>query len=339
MILGSEHRSARAKARGALAIVGALVLAAPAAHARPVDDATRDAARELAHRAEAASRSGDNQRAADLYRRAYALVPAPTLSIREARALAQIGKLVEAAEAYVRTVRTPLKSDSPAVFSQAVAQAKSELAALRPRIPQLTIVIQGVRTSRVVVKLDGHDVPRALIGVAAPVDPGAHELTATGPRGDHTEARVALEPAESRSVTLKLEPAPPGASPAATTSASATNASAPTRGRAQRTWGFVGLGVGVAGLGVGLVTGLMATSRHSSAERECPNNRCVAGSSGQSDVDAFRTLRTVSTVGYIAGAVSVAAGVTLLLTAPSSESEHGLAARIGPGTASIAGWF
>lgn len=342
MISVSEHASKRAAARCAVAAAAALLLAAPSARAR-VDDATRDAARELAHRAEAASRSGDYRRAADLYRRAYALVPAPTLSIREARALAQIGKLVEAAEAYVRTIRTPLQPSSPAVFDQAVAQAKSELAALRPRIPQLKISVQGVPARRVVVELDGRVVPRALVGVAAPVDPGAHELTAKGPRGGHTEARVVLEPAESRSVVLTLRPVTTSAAgnAAVTAGTPATGEPAPARGRAQRTWGFIGLGVGAAGLGVGLVTGLMATSRHSSAQRECPGNRCVAGSTGQNDVNAFRTLRTISTIGYIAGAVGVAAGVTLLLTAPSTHGERavGVRASIGLGTASLAGWF
>jgi hypothetical protein len=103
---------------------------------------------------------------------------------------------------------------------------------------------------------------------------------------------------------------------AATTSSTSTQTA--TTHSSQRLWGFVALGVGVVGVGTGVVTGLMATSKHSSAESECPNSICIAGSQGEKDLDAFRSLRTVSTVGYIVGGVGAAAGVTLLILAPKN---------------------
>jgi hypothetical protein len=109
------------------------------------------------------------------------------------------------------------------------------------------------------------------------------------------------------------EPAPvPGTAPP-------PNVDSDTRAPAFMTAAFVSFGVGALGLGTGVVVGIMATAKHADAQHACPGNRCVAGTEGPGDVDAFRTLSTVSTVGYVVGAVGAAAGVTLLLLAPSRE--------------------
>ena len=77
-----------------------------------------------------------------------------------------------------------------------------------------------------------------------------------------------------------------------------------------------------------------------SAESSCPNDKCVEGSSGADDVDAFRSLRTVSTVGYVIGAIGVGAGVTLWLTAPKpAEKTARVGAWVGPSSAGLRGAF
>jgi hypothetical protein len=90
--------------------------------------------------------------------------------------------------------------------------------------------------------------------------------------------------------------------------------------------GLVAGGVGALGLTTGIVTGLMAGSRYSKAESGCPQHACVQGSAGADALDSFRTLRTVSTIGYIVGGVGLAAGTTLFLIAPANAST---AARAG----------
>lgn len=356
--LASSSASGR---RRRLASAGALLLAlslAIPAVAQPVDDATRNAARELAHRAGEAYRKGDYEKAQDLYHRSYALIPAPTLSLREARSLVKLGRLVEAAEAYVRTTRTPLEADSPEPYRQAVQQAYAELGKLRPRIPQLKIVVKGKKKNdgRLTVKMDGTPVASALIGVTGPVDPGKHTLTATTESGATASATITLKPSESKTIDLDLDhshvtaakPKPaPAATPKPVTPPPVGGEQGTGHGSMQRTLGFVGLGVGAAGLGVGVITGLMATSRYKTVQDNCPQNRCVTGSQGASDLDAFRSLRTVSTVGYIVGGVGVAAGVALLLTAPKSTpaAEHASLDKprwtpfIGLGSAGVAGTF
>ena len=106
-----------------------------------------------------------------------------------------------------------------------------------------------------------------------------------------------------------------------------------------RTLAFVGFGVGVVGLGVGIGAGLAASSKHSSAEDGCTGGKCVEGSSGADDVDSFRQLRTISTVGYIVGAVGIGAGVTLWLTAPKSKTAARTGAFVGPSSVGVRGAF
>lgn len=313
-----------------------------------VDDATRNAARELATEAAAALAKGEKAKAQDLYRRAYALLPAPTLSVREGRVLEQLGRLVEAAEAYVRTVRKPLSADAPEPYRAAVTEANDALVALRPRIPKLTVTVEGVdrRDKNLAVSLDGKPMARALVGVPAPVDPGEHVVVAEMADGRRATGKVTLAERETKTLRLELGAAPktPGAAPpagnAVITSERSPNDASASDGSTQRLFAYAALGAGAVGVGVGVATGLMATSRHSDAEAACPGGRCPEGSGANDDIDAFRSLRTVSTVGYIVGAVGIGAGVTLLLTAPQSPPT---AARvnpvIGPGFTGVEGRF
>ena len=324
------------------------VLAASSAPAEPVDDSTRNAARELAFQGADAYDKGDFERAVDRYRRAYALLPAPTLSLREARALEKLGRLVEAVEAYVRTVRTELAKNAPKAFRDAVKSADEELVKLRPRVPKLEIVLEGAESNATEVKLDGKPLQPALIGVAQPVDPGEHRIEAVT-QGKSGSLTLKIAEGETKSVRLKLRDDPNAVAPAPATelpapsTGSAPGDRAPTDesggGFPHTTLGWVGIGVGAAGLGVGVVTGLMATSKHASAEEGCPGGKCPEGSAAADDLESFRTLRTVSTVGYAVGVIGVAAGFTLLLTAPSEPNTAHVSPWVGPGSAGVAGRF
>lgn len=330
--------------RFACSTVCSLSLLATSARAQEPDDATKNAARELATQAGDAFRNGDYDKAQDLYRRAYALIPAPSLSVREGRALEKLGRLVEAAEAYVRTVRTPLGDKPPQAFKDAVKEASDALAKLRPRIPKLTVMVKG-KDSSLEVTVDGKPLPRALVGVGAPVNPGSHDVAASTADGRSAKGKVTLEEGGKKTLELDLGPAPagaaapppPGVKPVHVTAGKDDVKADAGASSSQRTWAYVALGAGAAGVGVGIATGLMATARHSSAEDACPDGKCPAGSSAMDDVDAFRTLRTVSTIGYVVGAVGVGAGVTLWLTSPKEEVAIG--PTIGPLSAGVRGRF
>jgi hypothetical protein len=320
--------------------VAALLLSSAARSEQ--DDATKATARDLAQRAAIAYDSNDYQTAQDLFRRAYALVPAPTLSVREARALEKLGRWVEAVEAYVRTLRSELGPDAPEVFEKAQREAREELARLRPRVPRLKVVLEGAAASRsVIVTLDGRPLRPALIGVDTLADPGQHTVDAAAPDGKHSTEVVTLAEAESKTVVLRISSAglasessvPPKRAPDVVAN------HAPEPPSNQRTWGIAALGIGIAGVGVGAVTGLLAADRHASAELRCPGDRCVEGSAGADDVEAFRTLRTASIIGYVTGVIGIGVGTTLLLTAPPKPKKSGIRPLIGPNSVGATGWF
>lgn len=330
---GSERRVVGLIAGSLLFLLGGV------AAAQEESDADRNAARELAEQAAKALEAEDFAKAQDLYQRAYALVPAPTLSLRHARALAKGGRWVEALEAYVRTTRTRLDDKSPAAFREAVEQAQAELAELRPRVPRATIVVKGIdRKSRALsVSVGGRAIAPALIGVAAPMDPGKHEVIAKTTDGREARATLEIQEKEEKSVELELPPAPAGADADAPATAAPTRQS--TADSSQKTWAFVALGVGAVGLGVGVATGLMATSKHQSAEDACPKGVCEEGSSGADDAESFRSLRSISTIGYVVGALGVGAGVTLWLTAPKKKEQARVGAWVGLERAGLRGSF
>jgi hypothetical protein len=311
--------------------------------AQDTDDSTRNAARNLAGQGKESFASGRFDEARDLFHRAYTLVAAPTIALYEARALVKLHRFVEAEEAYMKALRTKLDPGASEQFRTAVTDAESELLALRPNIPRLTIVVSGggAEDPGLVVLLDGAPVKHAVLGVETPADPRDHELTATAPGGQPAALKFSLAEKEQKRVEIAVPagsdvaaaPAAPPAAPAA--------AAAPDGASRQKILGFVVGGVGVAGLATGLVTGAMATSRYSEAEGACRDHVCMAGSAGADALQSFRSLRTVSTIAYIVGGVGLAAGATILFTAPSQQAPRsaGLHPWVGASAVGLDGAF
>lgn len=315
--------------------LAALMLVSLPAAAQLSADETRNAARDLAGQGKIAFERGDFETSLDLFHRAYTLVPVPSIAIFEARSLASLGRLVEAEEAYLRASRAKLDAGAPDAFRSAARDADEELQTLRPRIPKLKLVLtgEGAEHPELVVKIDGNEVPKALRGVEMPFNPGKHQLTAQAPGGERVQVQFVLAEREHEQVDVNV-PAPaqnvaPGPTqPVVTAPPLLRPEPAPApRSTWQKPAAFVAGGVGVAGLATGIVTGLLASSRHSTAASSCPNNVCPPGGSGWDDVESFRTLRTVSTVGYVVGAVGLAGGVTLWLTAPKGSSSRAVGVR------------
>jgi hypothetical protein len=91
---------------------------------------------------------------------------------------------------------------------------------------------------------------------------------------------------------------------------------------------------------VGGVTGAMVLSKQKELESsdECVNEAC--GPAEHDKVDDYNALRPISTAGFVVGGVGVAAGLTLLLTAPKSpETEAHVSPWVGIGSAGVRGRF
>jgi hypothetical protein len=303
-------------------------------------DADRATARALAAEAHHAVDAKDYATAAERFARADALVHAPTLMLGLARARVELGRLVAAQEAYTQILREDLPAKSPKSFFEAVELARTELAALAPRIAWVKLTVAGSANAKVL--LDGVEVPSAAIGVRRAVDPGKHVVTATGAEGGRAEATVTVGEGKTEAVTLELKltaPAPPMVPSAAPEPAAkpqvtpiAPRPSAPPvavldpvpgpKSSVRKTVAVVSLGVGGAGLVLGGVMGGLVLNLHGTLAKGCPNGRCPA--SLVPKLDSYNAFGLISTVGFIAGGALAGVGVVLLATAPKRDG-----ARVG----------
>jgi hypothetical protein len=325
---------------------GVLLHSAPAA---AQTDEERAGARVAATKGAEAFAAQRWAEAVDLFTRAESLVHAPTHWLYIARAQEKLGKLVRAREAYLKITRERIAPNAPPAFRTAQAEAQKELSALEPRIPSVTIQVEGAKAEGLSVTMDGAAIPPALVGLPYPVDPGEHRLQATTPGASSEEQVVTVQEGQRENVVLKLQasstPAGPAAGPAPTEGTPATGASASAQGdlssidtgpNTMRIGGFVALGVGVVGLGAGTFFLLRANSKSSDADDLCTldGGGCpaeVRDEVNQLDDDA-KSARTLSAVGFVAGGVGVAAGVTLLvLSGKSSGAEQQTSRHLKPG--------
>lgn len=165
------------------------------------DSAERAAARALFEEGVALAQRGEFAPAVDRFRRSRQLRPLPVVTYNLAVALAELHQLVEASE----LLREVLRDANARPELQQSAQA--QLDQVLPRMSRLTIRLEGERRGALVL-LDDRPVPPAILGVAAPVDPGEHHVLVR--RGDREVARATVRVAEGReeTVTLRAEAAP-----------------------------------------------------------------------------------------------------------------------------------
>lgn len=323
----------------------------------------REAARQLGAQGTKAFQAGDYRVAADKLAQAYAVVPAPSLGLWRARALVQLGQWLAASEQYLTVTRLEVKSGNLALQRQSQADALAERNALLPRIPTIVIELQGATPDDVTLSVDGNAISSGMVGVTLPVDPGRHE--AIGVRGE-TRVRADVEVKEGESKVVRLsfpkeaavippvvdapgaplparEPERPATpTPAAVVATPVTPAvSDSPRAPLTKTLGWVSLAAGGVGLGTGIATGIVVLGKKSalkdSAECEAPL-RCLP--TKQDEVSSYNSLRTVSTVSFIAGGALLGLGVGLLLVTPSTPQQTAsLRLDVGPTSLAARGEF
>jgi hypothetical protein len=328
--------------KGELLLAVALFVCAfsSTSRAQDVDEASRSAARDLGYEGVDLLQKGDAPAASERLERAYEVLRVPSIGLWSARALAESGKLIEASERYLEISRLP-KAGDVAVQDAAKADATRERDALLPRIPAVIVNVDGAAAGR--VTLDGTAIPRALLGVRRPVNPGSHHIVAGA---DDTLAQdVTLKEGETKTVVLTFTPLPTlkPAAPAAVAPPMAVRSAPPQRASSpggapsgQRIAGWALIGVGGAGLVAGGVAGVLALGKKSSIKQYCHDDACLPPAHGA--VDTYNGLRTVSSVGFVVGLVGAAAGTTLLLTLPHRQ-RSALLLRAGLGSVEFSGKF
>jgi hypothetical protein len=314
------------------AVAAAGLLVAPTA-ARAESEADRATARELAAEGNDALKKKSYETAEDRFRRADALVHAPTLVVDHARALVGLGRLAEAYQRYQLVVSEGAAATAPRGWKQAVKDAEREIQPLAAKIAWLTL---NVKTqAEVHVWMDGREVPDSDLGRRRPVDPGSRAVTARAAGFQPKEISITLTAGGETALDIELEPLPPEAppTPLAAPEAGAAVAAPPAK---DRTWVYVAFGVGAAGLVTGATAGVLALGVRKDINAECPDLTCPKARTPEElahfhdQKSKYTTLGTVSGIGFALGLAGAGAGTALLLMQNKSEKDAAATAQVVP---------
>jgi hypothetical protein len=359
MIQSWVGRTLRACALTLYATCGVTSLSTPALGQT---DEERAGARAAATEGANAFSEGRYADAIDLFSRAESIIHAPPHLLYIARAQEKLGKLVKAREVYLKLTRETLAPGAPKQFRDAQEAAQKELAALEPRLPYVSVVVQGAGPLPVTVTMDGLKVPQALVGVPRPVDPGEHRFQAFAEGMETNLSSVTVREGARETVVLTLQqasatsPAPGTETVATTAPASASNTGEPPADSASTSSGtngmrigsYAALGVGVVGLAVGTIFTLQAAGKRSDWEELCTGPGGACPPEKKDEISGLRddekSASTIGMVGFIVGGVGIATGVTLFLLSGSSDSSKTAGAPrlrpwLGVGSAGLDGTF
>ena len=205
--------------------------------------------------------------------------------------------------------------------SERVGYAEERIRAIQPQLSRLVIELpkdHGV--SGLEVLLDATPVGRPALGVALPVDPGEHSVTARAPgkKSWQTTVSIPTGPSSQSIVIPVLEDAPAEASTDGNGTPQTDDGA--SDGSTQR---YVGLGtaaLGVVGVGLGSVFGFLAIDKNDQSNQDgCNGNDCTQA--GADLRNQARDFGTVSTIAFAVGGAALAGGLVLYFTAPSSDGE------------------
>ncbi|HEX6273457.1 MAG TPA: PEGA domain-containing protein [Polyangiaceae bacterium] len=312
----------------------AALLCSNVAHA--ADDAGASetaAARALAVDGVKLALADDCEGALDKLDRAQKLKPSPIVLRHLGECQVKLGRWVEGSESLRKLLREPLPEDASPALEQAYESAQTTLRDVKPRIPNMKIVVNAPRETDLVVKVDGKEVADSVVGVALPTDPGDHVIVVSAPGFVDATSSVKLGPGATQTVTLDLKRdplwTPPKAPPASTAAAArgseptekprgATSAPVEESSGASKTIAYVSYGVAVAGLGVGIAFGQSAMKDEREFRESCPNQVCAP--EDKDSLEFAKTKGTIATIGFATAGAGLALGTVLLLTSSDSSS-------------------
>jgi len=248
-------------------------------------------------------------------------------AVEQALHLRKSGKLHDA-------LRSLAACSDPACPAEVRAECTQRIDAAGAAMPTLVFAAKdgaGNDLFAVTVAMDGAPLTASLDGRPLSIDPGEHAFrfeTAGQPPVDKT--LVVREGEKNRVETVTLGPAAPPPAPMASI-ASPPAAPAPSTWNGRKTLAVVTGGVGVVGVGLGIAWAAFASSAQSQERSNCSASSCTNRGQAVEDYNTAQKNATGATVGIIAGAALVGAGVVLWITAPASApASSAIGWRIAP---------
>jgi hypothetical protein len=303
----------------AFALAGSI--AAPASAQSAADDATARALFDEGRKLMDAGKFGE---ACPKFEEGQRLSPGIGMKFNLAECYERLGKLASAWAAFL-DVASMSKAAGQA-DREAVARRRAK--ALEPDLQRLKIEVPPTsRLEGLEVRRDGAIVGPGQWGTAIPADAGEHVVTATAPGRVKFQGKVSVAGAAGSVATLDIPLLP--IDPRSTEKPTSVVAQPQPRGGTQRTIGYAAGATGLVAAAVGSVFGVIAMNKYSQSSSYCyPGNQC------QPDGVTLRhdaiTAGNISTITFVAAGVLVAAGVVLVVTAPSGAEAPKSARWLGP---------
>lgn len=289
------------------------------------EDAAREDARRIGYAGIEAYQRGDYAAAEEQLSRAYHLLPAPSLGLWSARALAKAGKLVEAVARYEEVAGLPVTTGEAEVQRQAQTEATVEHSSLLSSIPRLELRLEGADWKEVVIFIDGR--PLQGDGARQPIllNPGKHAVS--GRRGEQVvQINAVLSDGEREPATLIFS-RPPEAPPGAARTVSV------------RPFAYAAWGVAALGFGTFAILAPLAKADEKAFQQNCPSATnepesvapgvCLEGTVDK-EKSAYERKGIWSDIGLLTGLTGAVTGTALWLLG-SSDATTARAERMAAG--------
>lgn len=283
---------------------GAAFAAAPAAAQ------TRDpiAAEAVFRDGRAAVDRGDHERARLLFAESHRLDPSSGALLNLAYAEEKTGRVASAWQHYHELIDRLPPDDRRLAF------ARARVVALEPRLPRLTVRPAAPLGDDVTVLRDGVALRAGSLGVALPIDPGAHLVVVRAQGRPDRTYDITVREGEPRELIVEPAPPPPASSPPAPPRAAppADRPAGAAPSAEVRPLGWVLGGAGLIGLALGSVAGVMALAQDRTVDAHC-DAEVHCDREGYEAAQAGRVWATVSTVSFAVGIPATGLGAYLVL--------------------------
>lgn len=254
----------------------------------------------------------------------YRLEPGLGTLLNLASCEEQLGKTATAWARYREALAVATRAND----AKRIKFAKEHAEYLEKKLSRLTVVVpEANRIAGLEVKRDGQSLGEASWGSALAVDPGAHviEARAEGRQPFTTTVTLAAD-ADQKTVSVPLLEPGAASTRASTTTPAVAPPPRPLPSKkdeggidARSVIGWTAIGTGGLALIGGSIAGIVAISIDDDAKSHCPTNT-TCDREGVELTQQAQDASVGSTLGFISGAVLVAAGLGVFLLWPKASA-------------------
>jgi hypothetical protein len=322
-----------------LCIAACFTLAPTTASAAPAWKQRREA-NKLLREAKRHEQKNENLKAAKKLKRADKLMPKPSIKLRIARLLVEMGDMVQAMDILREAMESKPRGWAE---KQAVKKSIALLSETEDRAPTIEINAFKPDSNAMTITIDGEDYESS--DGPVPRNPGSYTIKATATGFKDWTKTVTVAQGGRATFDITME------------SLIDDEDDAGSSGFPHRTLSYVTFGFGGVNLALGIGFGIAAISTTNAVLREWPCPDSVCPREAEADILAAKTNGNLSTIGMVTGVAGILGGTALLIVANTrgngdakdgaDEADEAAAGRmkltakpiVGPGFVGVHGTF